>query len=219
MSGKQKTLNSEDGLEPSIKLGMLAAVEQSSDVTQRKLAQELGIALGLTNAYLKRLVKKGYIKALHAPANRYLYYLTPKGFTEKSSLTAEYLSQSFKFFRDARQQCSDAFTICTSKNWHNIVLCGAGDLTDIAILSAQEFNVKIVGVVDPNFTGSSLLDIPALKSFKSLIEFEAAIVTDTRQPQKTFNYASRYMPKKNIIALPLLGLNTNISTQAEWYKR
>ena len=62
MSSKQKAIEADEDLELSIKLGMLTAVERSSDVTQRKLAQELGIALGLTNAYLKRLVKKGYIK-------------------------------------------------------------------------------------------------------------------------------------------------------------
>jgi hypothetical protein len=42
-------------------LGMLSAVEQDNGVTQRRLARELNIALGLANAYLKRCARKGFI--------------------------------------------------------------------------------------------------------------------------------------------------------------
>ena len=62
-----------------ITLGLLNAVDESSSVTQRAVAKELGIALGLVNTYLKRCVKKGLIKVSQVPANRYAYYLTPKG--------------------------------------------------------------------------------------------------------------------------------------------
>src|SRR5689334_4018081 len=91
--------------EAQITLGMLTAVEGNSGVTQRTLARELGIALGLTNTYIKRCVNKGLIKVTHIPAKRYAYYLTPKGFSEKSRLTAQYLTHSFNFFRIARAQC------------------------------------------------------------------------------------------------------------------
>jgi len=91
--------------ELGIVLGMLNAVERDSHVTQRHLARELGIALGLANAYLKHPAKKGFIKIHEAPLNRYAYYLTPYGFAEKSWLTTKYLSFSFDFFRQARQDC------------------------------------------------------------------------------------------------------------------
>ena len=48
-------------------LKLLEAVEQDSRVTQRSLAGRLGIALGLTNIYLKRLARKGYIKITEFP--------------------------------------------------------------------------------------------------------------------------------------------------------
>ena len=90
------------GEEAKITLGLLSAVEANSALTQRSVASDLGIALGLANAYLKRCVRKGLVKVKQVPANRYSYYLTPKGFAEKSRLTAEYLSISFNFFRSAR---------------------------------------------------------------------------------------------------------------------
>ncbi len=53
---------------------------RGGSVTQRNLAKKLGIALGLTNLYLKRLARKGYIKLKTVPPKRIKYYLTLKGF-------------------------------------------------------------------------------------------------------------------------------------------
>src|ERR1700761_9053707 len=93
-----------------IVLNLLNSVEDGAS-SQRRIADELGIALGLVNAYLKRCVKKGYIKVGQVPARRYAYYLTPKGFTEKSRLTVQYLSDSFSFFRQARADCTHEFAL------------------------------------------------------------------------------------------------------------
>jgi len=70
--------------EESLTLEILQTIDEHNDVTQRHLADNLGVALGLANSYLKRCVKMGLVKIHQAPANRYLYYLTPKGFAEKS---------------------------------------------------------------------------------------------------------------------------------------
>src|SRR6476620_9939699 len=86
-----------------IVLGLLESVERDGAQSQRRLASELGIALGLVNAYLKRCVTKGLLKVGEAPARRYAYYLTPRGFAEKSQLTVEYLSVSFLRFREAKR--------------------------------------------------------------------------------------------------------------------
>src|SRR5437899_9692839 len=78
---------------------ILTAIAEESSTTQRVLAARLGVALGLTNLYLKRLVKKGYIKVAgfpHRPAarKRLRYLLTARGLTEKSRLTYDYMSSS-----------------------------------------------------------------------------------------------------------------------------
>ena len=75
--------------------GLLHAVDADGARSQRHIAAELGIALGLVNSYLKRCVRKGWIKVNQAPARRCAYYLTPQGFAEKSRLTVQYLSTSF----------------------------------------------------------------------------------------------------------------------------
>jgi DNA-binding MarR family transcriptional regulator len=65
-------------------LSLLNSVDDGAQ-WQRRIAEDLGIALGLVNAYLKRCIKKGLVKVRQASARRYTYYLTPRGFTEKSA--------------------------------------------------------------------------------------------------------------------------------------
>ena len=89
-----------------IVLGLLESVGRDGGQSQRRLAAELGIALGLVNAYLKRCIGKGLVKVRSAPTRRYAYYLTPKGFAEKSRLTVSYLTNSLSFFRLARADCA-----------------------------------------------------------------------------------------------------------------
>ena len=96
-------------------------------MTQRSLALRLGIAVGLANAYIKRCVRKGWVKAQAVPAKRYAYYLTPKGFSEKSRLVGEYLTSSLGFFRKARAQCADCLAYGHTRGWRRLALVGDGD--------------------------------------------------------------------------------------------
>src|SRR5712671_559366 len=102
-------------------LGLLESVERDGGQSQRRLAAELGIALGLVNAYLKRCIKKGLVKVSEAPARRYAYYLTPHGFAEKSRLTVEYLGFSFSFFRQAKADCARVFESAREQNFQHLV--------------------------------------------------------------------------------------------------
>lgn len=130
-----------------IVLGVLDVVERDPSVTQRSLARELGIALGLANAYLRRCVRKGLIKVREVPRRRFAYYLTPQGFAEKSRLTATYLSDSFSLFRQARTQCAELFKLAAARGQRRLALLGHGDLAEIASLVARDHPVEIVGVI------------------------------------------------------------------------
>jgi len=103
--------------DPQIVLGLLESVARDGEQSQRRLAAELGIALGLVNAYLKRCIKKGLLKVAGAPARRYAYYLTPTGFAEKSRLTVDYMTRSFSFFREAKTDCSDVLNRVQSRGF------------------------------------------------------------------------------------------------------
>lgn len=134
-------------------VALLASVERDAHVSQRHLAGELGVALGLVNLYIKRCVRKGLIKVQQAPSRRYAYYLTPKGFAEKSRLTSDYLRWSLTFFRRARAECAEALRKGAAQGRRRFALAGGGDLAEIADLASSEAGVEIVGVVDGEGVG------------------------------------------------------------------
>jgi len=125
--------------------------------SQRDLARDLNISLGLVNSFIKRLVKKGYFKARHVPKNRMRYFLTPKGASEKTRLTYEYIQHSYNFYKEARQKLRDLYTELESQDVSSIVFYGAGDLAEIAYLSLQETNIKLVAVVDDEKNGKRFM--------------------------------------------------------------
>ena len=95
-------------------LRLLEAVEEDSRVTQRGLAAKLGIALGLTNIYLKRLVRKGYIKCVNVQSNRLSYLITPRGIAEKVRLTYEFMDYSLHLYGEVRQHLRGMLHECAA---------------------------------------------------------------------------------------------------------
>ncbi|MPZ57878.1 MAG: winged helix-turn-helix transcriptional regulator [Rhizobiales bacterium] len=174
-----------------IVLGLLESVERDGGASQRRLAAELGIALGLVNAYLKRCMKKGWVKVTEAPARRYAYYLTPHGFAEKSRLTVEFLSYSFSFFRAARADCAEALAAARAAGCNRIVLAGASDLAEIATICALDTGIAIVGVVDADAAGERFLSLPVIRSFEVAAErCDGVLLTDLKNPTETLARAT-----------------------------
>jgi DNA-binding MarR family transcriptional regulator len=192
--------------EESITLEILEAIEQKDNVTQRHLADKLGVALGLANSYLKRCVHKGLIKVSQAPANRYLYYLTPKGFAEKSRLTTEYLSSSFDFYRRASASCAEVLEQCNELGHQKILLCGLSELAEIASLRASEQGIDIVGTLDRNATTKEFLRLPVWNSFDLLTDFDACVVTEVNELQKIIEYMDTQVDPEIVFIPDILGI-------------
>ena len=201
-----ETSASAGSAEAQITLGMLNAVEENAVLTQRSLARELGIALGLANAYLKRCVTKGYIKVTQAPANRYAYYLTLKGFAEKSRLTAQYLTISLDFFRLARSQCGALFAECEAQGWTQIALCGAGELAEIAVLCADGHAVQLIGVVATDGE-AGVGKLPLVRDLAALAKPDAVVITDQRTPQQSYDRMVTQLPRDRVLAPRLLNIS------------
>lgn len=170
--------------EESLTLEILDTVQRNEQLSQRHLSRQLGVALGLANSYLKRCVRKGWVKVQQAPANRYLYYLTPMGFAEKSRLTAEYLSTSLGFYREAGDSCSRLLDQCVANHWQRILLCGVSDLAEIATLRAMERNITIVGFYDPASSRQQFLGKPVWRELQETDPHEARILTEIAKPQQ-----------------------------------
>jgi DNA-binding MarR family transcriptional regulator len=157
-----------DNADERIVAGLLSTVEREGRVSQRQLSAQLGVALGLVNSYLKRCVKKGLIKVRSVPSRRYIYYLTPQGFREKTRLTAEFLAYSLASFRETRTQCSALMDNAATRGWTSIVLVGASDITEIAILCALERGITVDAVVDEGVTKAKIIGVPVAPSLEAL---------------------------------------------------
>ena len=205
MNNKQK--------EDTATLEILQVIENKRDVTQRHLADRLDIALGLTNSYLKRCVRKGLVKIHQAPANRYFYYLTPKGFAEKSRLTTEYLSSSFNFYRQASASCADVFKQCHEFDYHKVLLCGLSELAEIASLRAREKGIDIVGTLDIEATVKEFLGLPVWESFDLLSDFDACVVTEVKDPQKLIEYMKTQVDLNIVFVPDILGIKKEIENK------
>ncbi len=190
-------------------LELLDAVHANGERSQRSLASELGIALGLTNAYLKRCIRKGWIKARQAPPNRYAYYLTPKGFAEKSRLTTDYLRNSLQFYRRARSEIGDILDSASAHGWRRLALIGRGDLAEITMLCVMQHEIEIVGIVDPNSTETRFMDRPVVANIGELQDVDAAILTDLRSPQATYERYAQQVPPGRLVAPPLLKITSH----------
>ncbi|MBI4694034.1 MAG: winged helix-turn-helix transcriptional regulator [Gammaproteobacteria bacterium] len=163
--------------EESLTLELLQQIEARSDITQRHLADRLGVALGLANYCLRRSVRKGLVKITQAPANRYLYYLTPKGFAEKSRLTAEFLSAQFAFYRQASGAMEAAFAACRERGAARVLFGGVSELAEIGSVRAADFELELIGTFDPDSAQSRFVGRPVWTRLLDVGAADAAIFT------------------------------------------
>lgn len=139
---------------------ILNEVANGTGVTQRSLAQRGGIALGLTNLYLKRLVHKGYIKISTFPSSRIKYLLTPKGIAEKTRLTYEYMNYSLHLYRQARQTIREEIKPFLLQRVNRIALYGINEATELAFLTLRELGIEPCLVIDGLQDQDTFLGIP-----------------------------------------------------------
>jgi DNA-binding MarR family transcriptional regulator len=133
---------------------ILTQLESGQPITQRRLAQELGIALGLTNLLVRRLVQKGWVRVSHVKASRIRYLITPAGIAAKARLTRAYVRQSIRYYRETRDRMREELArlsgeLPAGNGAAQIVFYGAGEAAEIAYVCLQETTLELVAVVDP----------------------------------------------------------------------
>lgn len=151
---------------------LLDEISKGEQLSQRVLSKKLNIALGLVNSYIKHLVSKGYITIKAIPAKRYAYYLTPKGFTEKTRLTYHHLQNFTGLYKVARKDFKELFANLLREGVESVVFAGADEAAEIAYLSLQEFDVKFAGIVDDEHTGKDFFKYKIMP-FEKIKEIDA----------------------------------------------
>ncbi len=151
-----------DILDSHRSLSILTEISKGEDLTQRDMGKRLGMAAGLVNTYLKHLVSKGYVKISGIPPKRFKYYLTPKGFLEKSKLTYKLIQNYTTVFQEARRDYRLLFANLKEEGVREVVFAGLDEVAEIAYLSLQEVGIEFLGAVDDDKAGEKFFGFNVL---------------------------------------------------------
>ena len=153
--------NSENGImdrDNQMILSLLTALEDDPNLTQKDLATRFGVAVGLVNSYLKRVIYKGYVKTTHLERRRLQYLLTPTGIKEKTRLTYEFLKYSYQYIHQVRNKVRDLLIPLVKQGKINIVFYGSGEVAELAYLAVREVKANLVAIIDPEAAGKRCVD-------------------------------------------------------------
>jgi len=188
-------------------LEILTAIEEGTPLTQRVLAQRLGVALGLANLYVKRLVSKGFIKVREFPTKPYArkrlrYVLTPQGVAEKARLTYEYMGYSLRLYRRTRENLREGMAQLHRNGMKRVALYGVGEATELAYLTLREFGLEPVGIFARE-AGGQFLGFP-VRSVAELAEedFDGIVVATFERPEQHVAEIERLgVPREKFLTL------------------
>jgi DNA-binding MarR family transcriptional regulator len=190
-------------LESRRDLQLLEALEREATITQRTLASRLGMALGLTNLYLKRLVRKGYVKCVTVSPNRLVYSLTPKGVARKARLTYEFMKYSLDFYRDARQHLRRSLVGAVAEQ-KRIAIFGTGDAAELVFLLVRDMGLELVAVFDTQHDGKFLgLPVHAISDHHA-VAYDVLVVSVLERPAGTVKLLAQLgvAPEKILMLRP-----------------
>ena len=191
----------ENNLKISKIINFFSQLEKKEIISQSKLAKNVLISLGMANAILKKAISKGYVKAKAAPYKRYVYYLTKKGFSEKSNLVQEYLENSLNFFKKAKRLYVDIFKKLKNKK---IYIVGKGDLVDVSKLAAIEINVKLAGHLIINEKKKLKLIFGKHEKYNETVVY---VIVESKTPQATYDDLKKIVAPNSIFHPKILHIS------------
>ena len=142
--------------DPDPARAILEQIAVGGGVSQRSLARSTGIALGLANLLIRRMVAAGWIRTVPVRSNRVSYVITPAGRAEEQRRARVFLASSVQRYGRVRDQISQRLAALSSE-WgarsngggeKRIVFCGAGDVAEIGYVCLQQTDLLLAGVVD-----------------------------------------------------------------------
>ena len=129
-------------------LRLLEELGRNPIISQRELSHKFGIALGVTNACLKRMARKGLIRIRGLNHRKIGYYLTPKGFAERAKLSLHLISYIVQHYSELKNIISQKLLEMQGEGLQRIVFYGVSDEMEVAYITLQGVNLKLVGIVE-----------------------------------------------------------------------
>jgi DNA-binding MarR family transcriptional regulator len=133
---------------------------------QRTIATRTGISLGLTNLIIKKLIKKGYIKAKQLNQKKIQYLLTPMGFTEKARKSYNFTLKTINMLAGIRKGIQNMTDEYIYEGYDHFEVFGKGEIVHIIELSLSKksgisYEIKAAKNDDAN---SAVLTVTSTKT-------------------------------------------------------
>ena len=122
---------------------LLSEIAQDSMVTQASLSKRLGIAVGSVNWYIKRLIKRGYVKVSHLDRTRLKYDLTPEGMSVFTERAMQYAKDSLTIYKRFRQMAKEIVMELNKMRVTHVYLEGDNEIMDILRLTCLEAGMTL----------------------------------------------------------------------------
>lgn len=168
-------------------LEILRRIHSQAPVSQRGLASQMGIALGLTNSLVRRLVKQGYVRIRRIRSNHLHYVLTPTGVAEMARRATDSLENTMRLYTTTRDlirrqlgRLEDAFPDGSPR----IVLYGSGDVGELVYVSLYRSKLRLVAVVDDARAGGRFFEHEILRPglfFANGQDFDFVVIATFRK--------------------------------------
>jgi DNA-binding MarR family transcriptional regulator len=177
-------------------LNLLQELEKNPVISQRELSNRFGIALGVTNACIKRMVRRGWIRITGLNQRRMQYYLTPKGFAERAKLTVDLISWTVQHYATLKDLIGSKLLEMQGEGVERVVFYGVCDEMEIAYITLQGVNLKLVGIVEddekyrPQFIfGYELEPVSRVRELRP----QGILITTTLESDRKMDRVKKYL--------------------------
>jgi len=132
---------------------ILELIGSNPVITQRSLSREVGVALGLTNLLVRRMVKRGFVRVVRVKPRRLRYLVTPAGLAEKARMSQSSWQRSVARYRSVRDRTRAAL-LRHSAQWSaaggsvRLVFVGGGEVAEIVYVCLQGTGLAFAAVID-----------------------------------------------------------------------
>ena len=148
-------------------LQILNLLTNNPKVTQRDIAQNIGISLAMVNSYLEQYEKEGVLKISRDSTRAGLYKLTKRGHERRKILNMEFLEASLDVYNQAKVECINFIVKIKDDGFRKLLFYGAGEVCELLLYvlnNIREVDLEILGVIDDdeekigsNITGVSVI--------------------------------------------------------------
>jgi DNA-binding MarR family transcriptional regulator len=133
---------------------ILDLIEKDQNITQRQMAEALGVAVSMVNQYLDNYEKEGLIKRKRHSTKTVEYFVTKKGTERRKLLNIWYLKSSHEVYLSAKDNIIKFLSQIIDRGFKKILLYGAGEVAEIMLQVMNDDNqipLEVVAVIDDNY--------------------------------------------------------------------